>query len=71
MTWEEQQVLEFLAGQPDTLFSRREIARKSVKRSFFEENPNWINPVLETLVNKKEVVQDAAGYYGINKDKRY
>jgi hypothetical protein len=71
MTWEEQQVLDFLSSQPGTFFSRREIGRKAVKRAFSEENPNWINPVLEGLLNKGDVIQDAAGYYGLNQDKKY
>jgi hypothetical protein len=67
MSWEEQQILDFLASAPESFFSRREIARKSVKRAFFDENPTWANPVLEGLMNKNLVVQDAAGYYGYKK----
>jgi hypothetical protein len=69
MIWEEQQILDFLSSQPDAFFSRREIARKAAKRAFFEENPNWANPILENLVNQRLVIQDAAGYYSIKPER--
>jgi hypothetical protein len=64
MSWEEQQILDFLATSPDSFFARREISRKAVKRRYLEENPEWVTAPLEALVQKRLVQQDAAGYYG-------
>ena len=46
MTDEEQKIIEFLKGSPDSFFGRREIARKAVKRNLFEENPRWVESPL-------------------------
>ena len=41
MTTEELAIMNFLRGTPDDFVARREIARKALKRTVFEENPHW------------------------------
>jgi hypothetical protein len=50
MTTEESAILDFLTATPDTCYGRREIARKAMSRSFFEENPHWVDVPLAALV---------------------
>jgi len=63
MTPEEQCILEFLKSAPEAFFSRREIARKAVKRSEYEENRNWVDQPLAALVGRKLVEMDGGGAY--------
>jgi hypothetical protein len=47
---EEQTVLDLLKGSPETYFARREVARRAVKRTLFEENPHWADAPLASLI---------------------
>jgi hypothetical protein len=68
MTYEETAIMNFLRGSPDAYVARREIARKALKRTLFEENPHWADAPLAALVDQDLVEQNESGHYKI---KRY
>ena len=59
--------MSFLKGSPDGYVARREIARKALKRTIFEENPHWADAPLAALVDQGEVEQNESGHYKIKK----
>ncbi len=61
MSTEEDVVLRFLEENPETWFSRREIARKAVHRSEFEENPNWATAAISGLITRSKVEENESG----------
>jgi len=65
MTGEEADILTFLRENPEGRFARKEIARKSVKRTFYEEHPHWVDQPLAALVARKLVQIDDDGFYRI------
>jgi hypothetical protein len=67
MTYEEMAILNFLRGNPDSYIARREIARKALKRTIFEENPHWADAPLTSLVDQGEVEQNESGHYKLKK----
>jgi hypothetical protein len=67
MTFEETAILTFLSGSPEAFVARREIARKALKRTIFEENPHWADAALSGLVDQHLVEQDEGGHYRINR----
>ena len=67
MTYEELAIINFLKGSPDSYVARREIARKALKRTIFEENPHWADASLASLVDQGEVEQNESGHYKIKK----
>jgi hypothetical protein len=67
MSYEETAILNFLKGSPDDYVARREIARKALKRTIFEENPHWADAPLAALVDQKLVEQNESGHYKISK----
>ncbi len=67
MTYEETLVLQFLEESPESFFSRREIARKAVKRREFEENPQWAVSAIATLLEREEIEENIAGSIGWKK----
>ncbi len=66
MTYEELAIIAFLKGNPGFV-ARREIARKALQRSAFEEDPHWADASLGALVDKGELEQDDSGHYRIKK----
>jgi hypothetical protein len=62
MTQDEYTVWLFLSASPESAFSRREIARRAVKRREFEANPHWADTSLSALVARGvlETTQDGA-----------
>jgi hypothetical protein len=68
MTDEELTILSFLRVSPATFYSRREIARKAVRRKLFEENPRWADAPLVSLLAKKQIHQNENGQYCLRKD---
>jgi hypothetical protein len=68
MTREEYSVWLFMSENPEAAFSRREIARRAVKRTVFEENPHWADEALAALVARKVVEVNDDGYYHIRRD---
>jgi hypothetical protein len=67
MTYEETAIMNFLKGNPDSYVARREIARKALKRTIFEENPHWADAPLAALVDQALVEQNDSGHYRIKK----
>lgn len=67
MTYEEFAIINFLGANPESYMARREIARKALKRSVFEENPHWADAPLTSLVDRGQVEQDESGHYRIKK----
>ncbi|HOC55772.1 MAG TPA: hypothetical protein PKI20_09140 [Verrucomicrobiota bacterium] len=67
MTYEETAIMEFLRGSPDAYVARKEIARKALKRTVFEENPHWVDAPLASLLGRRFVEQDELGHYRIKK----
>ena len=67
MTYEETAIMNFLRGSAETYVARREIARKALKRTLFEENPHWADAPLAGLVDQGLVEQDDSGHYRIKK----
>jgi len=67
MNYEETAIINFLRGNPDAFVARREIARKALKRTIFEENPHWADAALCSLVDQALVEQDDSGHYRIKK----
>lgn len=63
MSHEEDSIISLLKGSPHTGFARREIARRAVKRSVYEQNPRWVDEPLAALVARGVVVIDQDGLY--------
>ncbi len=63
MTYEETAIVNFLRGFPVGSVARREIARKALKRTVFEDNPHWADTPLNSLVEQRLVEQDDRGHY--------
>ncbi len=63
MTHEESAIVEFLKSSPTGFFSRREIARKAVKRELYDENQHWVDIHLAALVARSVVEQNKEGLY--------
>ena len=59
--------MDFLKGSPDTYVARREVARKALKRTVFEENPHWADAPLASLVQQRLVEQNESGHYRIQR----
>lgn len=69
MTDEEMNIVTFLQGSPESFFTRREIARKAVRRQVFEEKPHWVDSPLAALLARKVIEQNDHGHYRIGQDK--
>lgn len=67
MTYEETLVLQFLEESPESFYSRREIARKAVKRREFDENPQWAVSAISTLLEREAIEENLAGSIGWKK----
>lgn len=70
MTYEETAIMEFLRGTPDCFVARKEIARKALKRTVFEENPQWADAPLVSLTNRRLIERNENGHYRILKSER-
>jgi hypothetical protein len=71
MTDEEQHIVEFLKGSPDSFFARKEIARKAVKRNVYEENPRWAEGPLTSLLDKEIVETNDGGHIRLNTSNKF
>jgi hypothetical protein len=69
MTSEETAIITLLRANPDGFLARREIARKALKRSSFEEDPHWADAPLHSLLDQGLVEQDDSGHFRIKKYK--
>ena len=63
MTPDEQAIVEFLKGYGEAFVSRKEIARKAVPRSVFEENPHWVDAPLVALTDQRILEKNDAAQY--------
>ena len=61
MTTEETVILTFLEESPETWFSRREVARKAVRREEYEENRNWATGALSSLMARGMIEENEGG----------
>ena len=48
-------ILDFLKASPASTFTRKEIARKAVHRTEYEENPRWADSALHALIARGDV----------------
>lgn len=64
---EESIILEFFRANSESTFARKEIARRAVRRSEYEENPRWADTPLQTLVARDLLEVDDAGLYRLKK----
>jgi hypothetical protein len=71
MTDEEQHILDFLKGSPDSYYARKEIARKAIRRSEFEENPRWAEAPLNSLLDRELIEMNDSGYYRLKTSDKY
>lgn len=65
MTSEEDSIWLFLSESSESAFSRREIARRAVKRAVFEDNPRWGDDALNSLVARNVIEITDDGHYRI------
>ena len=68
MTEEATLILEYLRSRPDCACAKREIARKAVHRTVYEENPRWVDAPLQALLNQNLIQVDESGNYHIPSD---
>jgi hypothetical protein len=71
MSSEENTVLEYLKGSPDSYYGRKEIARRAVRRSEFEENPRWAEAALNALVDQDVLETNDSGAFRIKSKDKY
>jgi hypothetical protein len=71
MTDEEQHILDFLKGSPDSYYARKEIARKAIRRREFEENPRWVEAPLTSLLDRELIEMNDSGYYRLKTNDDY
>jgi hypothetical protein len=65
MSYEELAIVNFLRSNPHGYVARREIARKALRRTVFEENPRWADAPLCSLMDQGLLEQDESGHYRI------
>lgn len=61
-------VFDFLKADPESAFARKEIARKAVHRSTYEENPHWVDAPLHALLHRKLIAINDNGHYQVKKE---
>jgi hypothetical protein len=67
MTDEQVLIVNFLQTSPETWFVRKEIARRAVKRSVYDENNHWADAALAELVVTGVLERNDSGLYRIKK----
>jgi len=68
MSDEELTIVCFLRISPETYYSRREVARKAVRRKAFEENPQWADVPLASLLAKHLIERNDNGHFRMKRD---
>lgn len=68
LSHEEQTIMDLLSGSPETYFARREVARRAVKRTVFEENAHWADAPLASLIAQGVVEVNESGLVRYKKD---
>ena len=69
MTYEESAIVNFLRGVPEEFVARREIARRALKRSLFEENPHWADAPLASLLDQGQIEKNDQAQYRLKRAK--
>ncbi len=60
---DERDICTYLKSMPGQFVSAREIARRAGGKSRFRENPDWPEPVLIRLLEKKVIETDSTHHY--------
>ena len=68
MSDEEQLIVTFLGTSPESFFGRKEIARRAVRRTVYEENQHWADAPLASLVQMGVIEQNKDGLYRLKQD---
>ncbi|MSU58788.1 MAG: hypothetical protein EXS35_11580 [Pedosphaera sp.] len=71
MTHEEVSVLEYLKGSPDSYYGRKEIARRAIRRTEYEENPRWAEAALTSLVDREVLETNDSGAFRVKTKEKY
>jgi len=67
MDYDERSVRIFLKGYPGQFVSARVISRRLGGRRRYHDDPLWVMPVLQKLVEKGYLETDAQGHYRLKK----
>jgi hypothetical protein len=67
---EEKAILDYLKTWPNSFVSMKEVARKSLGRKRYEEDPGWALPILAQMVRMGTVETDHLGYYRLVMEKK-
>jgi hypothetical protein len=72
MDADERDICNYLKSWPGEFVYGRDIARRAGGKRRFREEPEWANPVLVRLVEKRILESDSTGYYRLRmkKEKR-
>jgi hypothetical protein len=65
MTDEQVQIMNFMQTSPETWFARKEIARRAVRRSVYDENNHWADAALAELLVLGVLERSDSGLYRI------
>ena len=60
---EEREICTYLKSMPGQFISARDIARRAGGKWRFRENPQWAEPVLTRLLEKKIIETDSTHHY--------
>jgi hypothetical protein len=70
MQCDENDILDYLKGWPNTYVSGKEIARKVGGKEMFEEDRGWAIPLLTQLVRRGIIETDHLGHYRLNVEEK-
>jgi hypothetical protein len=70
MTYEANEILQLLGGSPEVFYSRREISRSVGGRELYVQNPHWIVPHIQLLLDMDLIEKNDSGHYRIKSDER-
>jgi hypothetical protein len=59
--------MDFLAGSPNSFVARREIARRALKRTTYEENPHWADAPIASLLGQGLIEQNDSAHYRLSR----
>jgi len=59
--------MDFLSAFPDAYSARREIGRRALGRSIYEENPHWIDAPLASLLMQGVIEQNDSAQYRVKR----
>ena len=63
MTEQETAILDFIRQSPESVFARKEIARKAIRRSEYEKDQHWADQPLAALVSQGLLETNDSGHY--------